>query len=304
MTTVSHAIASFLLACRADGLSPRTVEAYQTRLLPLQRRHPDTPITNITTDDLRALIADLYADRSPHTVHGHVRALKRFFRWLADEGLIQRNPADRIRLPRLPQAPPKAIADDDLRRILIAAATSGSDWERRRNAAIILFLADTGCRLGGMLGLRVDDLDLGRRLARVREKGGQWRFLFLLPETARALADYLDARAAVAGDTDALWLTHDGRPLSRWGVRSILRRLARRAGVRGPVGAHAFRHRFAIHYLLAGGDLASLADLLGHRNVETTKSYYARFALDDLQRKHDEFSPAKGLTFPTSCDRM
>jgi len=304
MTTVSQAIASFLLACRADGLSPRTIESYQTRLLPLQRRHPDTPIADITTDNLRAIIADLYADRSPHTVHGHIRALKRFFRWLAAEGIIQQNPADRIRLPRLPQSPPKAIADDDLRRLLHAAATSGTDWERRRNMALILFLADTGCRLGGMLNLRVDDLDLDRRVARVREKGGQWRFVFLLPATARALADYLEARAAVAGETDALWVAHNGHPLGRWGVRSILRRLARRAGVRGPVGPHAFRHRFAIHYLLAGGDLASLADLLGHRDVEVTRAYYARFALDDLQRKHDEFSPARGLTFTTSCDRI
>lgn len=292
----TEAIKSFILACKADGLSLRTVESYETRLKPFSDAIGNCSTGSITVDDLRAVIADLYErDLSPYTIHGHIRALKRLFRWLADEGYISENPALRIRLPRLPQAPPKAIADDDFRRLLQAAMTIGEEWERKRNTALLLFLADTGCRLGGILSLKVSGLDLEARTARVQEKGGQWRFVFLLPITVKTLAIWLEARATVITDTDAVWVAKDGHPLNRWGIQSILRRLRKRARVRGPAGAHSFRHRFAIHYLMAGGDLASLADLLGHRDVETTKQYYARFRIQELQEKHDRFSPALSL---------
>jgi site-specific recombinase XerD len=74
------------------------------------------------------------------------------------------------------------------------------------------------------------------------------------------------------------------------GVDQVLKRLKKRAGVTGRASPHAFRHGFAKDYLMAGGDLVSLADLMGHESVETTKSFYAVFEQDDLRRKHDEFS--------------
>ena len=70
-------------------------------------------------------------------------------------------------------------------------------------------------------------------------------------------------------------------------------RLRKRAGVTDRANPHSFRHGFAKDYLMAGGDLASLADLTGHESVETTKSFYAIFEQDDLKRKHDQFSAAR-----------
>jgi site-specific recombinase XerD len=77
------------------------------------------------------------------------------------------------------------------------------------------------------------------------------------------------------------------------GVNQVLKRLKKRAGVTGRANPHAFRHGFAKDYLMAGGDLASLADLMGHESVETTKSFYAVFEQEDLRRKHDHFSAAR-----------
>ena len=71
----------------------------------------------------------------------------------------------------------------------------------------------------------------------------------------------------------------------------MLRRLARKAGITGPVNPHSFRHGFAREYLLSGGDLATLADLLGHSDVQVTWQSYAIFRTSELQAKHDKHSP-------------
>jgi integrase/recombinase XerD len=78
----------------------------------------------------------------------------------------------------------------------------------------------------------------------------------------------------------------------------MLKRLKQRAGLAGRANPHSFRHGFAKEYLMEGGDLASLADLMGHESVETTKSFYAVFEQDDLRRKHDQFSAAR-WKYPT-----
>jgi len=294
---LSEAIAKFLLACRADGLAARTVESYAYRLKRLEAGLGNMDLSNVSTDDLRAYAADLYnSDLSIHTIHGYIRALKRLFNWLASEGLLSDNPARRVRLPRLPTTAPKAVSLEDARRLLQAARESGEEWEQKRNVALLLFLLDTGCRLGGVVGLTLDDLDLERRVARVQEKGGQWRFVFLSDTTVKALRTWIEARDRIAVDAgNALWVARGGRALTRYGVQNMLKRLKKRAGIDGPAGAHSFRHRFAISYLTNGGDLASLADLLGHKDIQTTKQYYARFERGELQRLHEMYSPVQQI---------
>jgi integrase/recombinase XerD len=79
------------------------------------------------------------------------------------------------------------------------------------------------------------------------------------------------------------------------GVNQILKRLARRAGITGRFNPHSFRHAFAKQYLMDGGDLATLSDLLGHSDVQVTKSSYSVFITDELARKHAEHSPVAKL---------
>jgi integrase/recombinase XerD len=295
---LSEAINEYLLACRADGCATRTIETYDNRLRQLLEQFGHRHLPDITIRDLRAYTADLYdKDISPHTVHGYVRTMKQLYNWLEREDIIIDNPAARIRLPDPPDAPPKAISDEDARKMLEAARGKRTRWEAKRNLAILLFVADTGCRLGGLLNLKLSDLELEQRAARVREKGDQWRFVFLQSQTIKALNDWLAVREEIATEEagEVVWVAKHGGVLSKAGMQSMFRRLKERAQVTGPAGAHSFRHRFAIGYLLNGGDIGSLADLLGHKDIETTKENYARFKLGDLQRKHDQHSPLEEI---------
>ncbi len=294
----SEAIGSFLLTCQADGLKPRTVETYLHRLERFNKRFGTQEIATLTLKNIRDYSANLYKQGlSIHTIHGHLRTLRRFYKWLTEEELVEENLARRVRLPRLPENPPKAISMDNLRRLLKNAHENGAEWERRRNVAILLFLIDTGCRLNGLVELKLEDIDFEQRRAKVCEKNDRWRFVFLKEPVMKALLRWLEVRTTLLTDPEvtAVWIGRNGRALSKGGTQSLLKRLKNRAGLKGHTGAHSFRHRFAITYLLNGGDLATLANLLGHRDSETTTKYYARFEIGELQEKHDQFSPVNNL---------
>lgn len=302
---LSEAIDDLCLATLADGRSPATVDDYRQKLGYLLAFLGDMDVSQVTIRDLRRYIADLRSRDtrwSEHeyrqeragglavaTIRTRIRAVKRLFTWLAAEGYISDNPAQRLKLPDLPRGrEPKNISDGDLRRILAVAANDARDY------ALLLFLADTGCRRGGLVGLRMVDLDLDAGRAWVTEKGDKRREVYLAKLTVAALRAWLAVRPAV--DHAYVWLSHNtGEPLTGDAVAHLLQRLGKRAGCTGPHGAHSFRHGFARQWIMAGGDIGTLADVLGHSDVETTWTAYAVFTPSELQRQHARFSPVAKL---------
>ena len=295
----------------ADGRSPRTARDYSQKLGMLAAYlGPDRAVASIEGEDLRRFVADLrqrstrYESHqyraavagplSPATVAGVVRAVKRLFAFLVEDGILTDNPARVLRTPRLPKGrTPKAVSLDDFLALVRAAA--GDDLASKRDRALLLFLADTGCRVGGLVGLRLADLDLANLRAWVIEKGDRRRAVYLTPETAEALAAWLLVRPGGNGGAVFVALEGDNHVLTAEGVTQALRRLKRRAGIDGPVNPHAFRHAFAREYLRAGGDLATLSDLLGHSDITVTANSYAVFLPSELQERHRKFSPVAQL---------
>ena len=287
---LSKAIDALAIATRAEGRSPRTVQAYREKLGHLVAFLGDPPIEAVTVDDLRRFLA-AQRDRglSPFTIKSRVRALKRLWNFAEAEGIVTENPARRIKTPRPATKEPKGISNDDVLAIL---ATCGDDLAGTRDRAAIMLLLDSGCRAGGLCGLRVDDLNLDEGLASVTEKGKKHRYVMFTPTTAEALRRWLEVKPK--GEYVFVGLKGKG-PLSPSGLWQMLKRRGKEAGVSGPVGPHSFRHGFARSYLIHGGDLVTLADILGHSDVRTTAAYYARFNVRELQRKHREHSPVSRL---------
>jgi site-specific recombinase XerD len=291
---LSEAIDALCIATRASGRSPRTLQSYREKLSYLVAFLEDAPIEGITTTDLRRYLAHLWdRDLSPFTVNSRVRALKRLFNFLEAEGIIADNPARRIRVPRPKRDEPKGISWSDF--LALLETTDGDSLADVRDRAVIMFLFDTACRVGGLCGLEVDDLDMERRRAKVREKGNKTRFVFFEELTARAVDDWLKIRPRDRGDW--LFISFGGQSdkLTTRGVSHMLRRRGKRAGCRGPVNPHAFRHGFARHFLMDGGDLSALCDILGHSDVSVTKAFYGIFTTGDLQEQHGRHTPIAGL---------
>ncbi len=307
---LTEAIGALLISTRVEGRSQETVKGYRRKLKPLVAFLGDVPVEEVTTGDLRRYIVHLmerptrwrdhpkHQERpgglSPFTVAGHVRAAKRLFNWLEGEGVIEISPTRRIRTPRPKRREPKAIELEHF--LALLATTEGESVADLRDRAILLFLADTGCRVGGLCGLRVQDVDLEAGLAVLTEKADKTRFAPFNRPTAEALEAWLKMRSQHQGP----WLFVSLGPrargrLSSSGVAQMLKRRAQRAGVKGRVNPHAFRHFFAREFLMNGGDLATLADLMGHSSVEVTKASYAIFTVRELQEKHRRHSPVAKL---------
>jgi site-specific recombinase XerD len=179
---------TFLTACRAAGLSPRTTNWYEDILHALEET-THRPLLELHTTDLRTYLADLRArhsrvrpDRqiSPATVRAHARAIKRFYNWCHQEDLLANNPAARLQLPKLPQATPRGATLTDIRRMLAIADV--------RDRAILMLLLDTGCRAAELCALHIQDIDLHAGAAQVIGKGSKERTVYLVRPTQCALA--------------------------------------------------------------------------------------------------------------------
>lgn len=303
---LTEAIEALCIATRADGRSARTVESYHQKLAALLTFLGDVPVEMITVDDLRHYIADLMDRRilyavhpsrkqvkgalSPFTVASNVRACRRLFNWLEEEGRIETSPMRRIRTPQPRRREPKGISRQNL--LALLKSTGAGSVADLRDRAIILFLADTGCRVGGLCGLLVGDVDLDSRLAVLVEKGGKTRRAPFTRTTARALQEWLAVRPQDKGPALFVGLGNRAKDtVTPTGMARMLTRRAKQAGITGPVNPHSFRHAFARDFLLDGGDLGTLADLLGHTSVLVTKDFYGIFTIQELQEKHARHSP-------------
>jgi site-specific recombinase XerD len=296
----------FLLSCDADGLRPPSILYYVNRFKPFCEVFGTIELDDITTEDMRLYFANLRSratrwedhpyippqegQLAPDTVHGHFRALRRFFNWCVEENLIEESPVKAIKLKRPRNRIPKGISIEAFEAVL--AMTEGAGVWKRRDRAIVFFLGDTGCRAGGLANLNVADINLDERFALLTEKGGKQRFTPFSDVTGAALLSYLELRPLIAPpDQYALFISQRSKArFSPWGLHQLVDRLGKRAGIKENVSLHRWRHAFARWYLINGGDLSTLSDLLGHSSVEVTREYYAVFNREELQRKHQQHS--------------
>lgn len=284
---LSDAVQEFLLARRADGLADATIRWYESLLNTFLKYIAQQLVSEVSTSALRRYIVSLRdSDYSPDSIYAHIKALHVFFKWSAEEFGIE-NPMRHISFPKQPSPKmPRRAHDADIMQLI---AVCKDDKRGKRDRAIVAFLTDTGCRAAGLVGLTLDNLDLEHRRAYVREKGSKTRTVFYGEQTAVYLSEWL----AVHGGTVefVFYNIHFKEPLSTSGLLQVMRRLARLAGVTGPVNPHAFRHRFGEKGVLAGMDAGVLQQMMGHSDVETTINRYGQLDDRQLAAQHRKVKP-------------
>jgi site-specific recombinase XerD len=231
-------------------------------------------VAAIHREHVESFIDDQLSRLRPASAANRYRSLQQFFRWLVDEGEIKESPMAKMRPPHIPEEPPAVLRDEHV--AALHKATAGTDFDDRRDRAILSMLLDTGMRRAELAGIRLDDIDMDLEAVLVMGKGRRPRSCPFDVGTARDLSRYLKARQRRAdADSQWLWLGKKGR-LTENGIAQVLKRRGQEAGLDGRLHPHLFRHTFAHQMLAKGMQESDLMRLAGWRSRQMVGRYGAR----------------------------
>jgi integrase/recombinase XerC len=263
------------------GVSPHTSRAYRKdlELFVAFLREEGLPldVTKIDYLTIRLYLGHLYqGSRIKRTsVVRKLASLRTFFRYLKREGIVEKNPAKMVAIPKGGKDLPHTLSVDEAFRFLDipdAASPLGS-----RDRAILEFLYSSGLRVGELTALSLSDLDLGTGMVRVLGKGGKERMVPIGSKAVEALNSYLTRRGELMGKGEPtpqyLFLNHRGGRLTARSVGRMIKKYLLQGGIVKETTPHTFRHSFATHLLDAGADLRGIQELLGHASLSTTQKY-------------------------------
>lgn len=286
---------------RERNYSRNTILAYDDDLAQFGaflRKHFSTADVEMTAVDqltIRLFLGDLLErGASRRSSARKLAAVRSFFRFLLRRKYLGTNPALNVVTPKMPRRLPVVLDEPSVTRIMEAPDPKTADGARDR--AILEILYGTGIRLGELIGLNRESVDLRNDTVKVLGKGSKQRLVPLGRKAKDALLLYLRVRnsrpaAAVAvDDARALFLSSRGKRLYPKGVYLIVTKYIRAVSEIEKKSPHVLRHTFATHLLSRGADLQAVRELLGHASLSTTQ-LYTHVTVDRLKRIYNQAHP-------------
>jgi site-specific recombinase XerD len=262
-----------------DHLEDLDIDVVREFVLHLQTRKkwPDRQC-RLTEENLRAI-----------SVQSYVRALRGFFSWLYREGYTGENILANLKPPKAPQRLAEVLTDEEVSRIL-SCLDADTSWGCRATA-ILTTMLDTGLRLSEVANLTMANAHLDEGYLKVMGKGAKERIVPIGGFAQRVLMRYVYhfRPEPISTNEDNLFLTFDGRVMSGNAVQMVIGRVGRMSGVKR-LHPHLCRHTFATNYLVNGGDVFTLQQILGHTTLEMVRRY-VNLASAHVRVQHRKFSP-------------
>ncbi len=297
---VQDAVEEFARHLRAErGRSEHTERAYVgdvRSLLEFAHERGVHELSSIELPVLRSWLASMtHAGRTRSTIARRAAAARAFCAWAARTGRIPFDPALRLASPRRDAALPGVLAQAQARTLLAVAEVAADDGDpvHLRDRAALELLYASGIRVGELVGLDVDDVDLERRSVRVLGKGAKERVVPFGVPAARAVRDWLErGRPLLAreGSGAALLLGRRGHRADQRQVRAVVHALVSHVEGADDIGPHGLRHSAATHLLEGGADLRSVQELLGHATLQTTQ-IYTHVSVERLKATYEQAHP-------------
>ena len=230
-------------------------------------------------------------------INAQYRRLNRFFTWLVERGYVEVNPLHLIKPPSLDEKTVPVVSEDQMRDLLILtnpalAKTPAHRFRLVRNQAVLYMLFDTPGRLAEISKIRLEDMDLETGVVLVMGKGRRERWMPIGDAAKSALLDYLLEREKLLPNTDALWVSEQGKAILPNGIFQILKRLGKRAGIPN-LHTHRFRHSYAVNALRSGMPERVLQLVGGWRKIPDT--YFRTLGAEDALEFHRQVSPGDRL---------
>lgn len=277
------------------GLSDNSLQAYRNDLdqflLYLTEHSIDRPNQLSNAILLDHLISLRESGRSARTVSRHLVSLRVFFRFLQQERLIDLDPSETLESPRLWSLLPDTLSPVEVTQLLNVSIKKSK--HAQRNRTILELLYATGLRVSEMCALKIGDLSLQDAMLRTMGKGNKERVVPIAGKTVELVNNYLlqDRPRYIRNELEAhLFLSQQGRPLTRQRIWQIIKDQAKAAGIDKKISPHTLRHSCATHLLENGGSLRVIQELLGHSDISTTQ-LYTHVDQKRLQQMHQNFHP-------------
>ncbi|MUV37867.1 putative tyrosine recombinase XerC-like [Lentibacillus sp. JNUCC-1] len=250
---------------RIEGYSPLTLKMYGYQYRLLKRYFDELQMEKFTTDNLKQYLFERGDHLQPSSLGHRIRFIKSLFKWAHEEGYILKNPASKLKEPKLGQRIPKFLSEHEIEHLRESCQTT-------MEKALFEFFYSTGCRIGEVVKLNKDDINFMGNSVIVHGKGDKEREVYFNIRCAIWLKRYLEERD---DDESCLFVTERNpkRRMSIDTVRYIIKRISNRSGIKKAIHPHQLRHSYATHMVDNGAPLEVIQSLLGHEKSETTRIY-------------------------------
>lgn len=260
-------------------------------------------LEEITIDDIEEYLEYLkyYSkDDSEHTnrdvgIKRKLSSLKSFYNYYFCNDLINENPAAKVKVPKLHEKEIVRLDVDEVARLLDEVESGDKltksqkkyhEKTKNRDVALLTLLLGTGMRVSECVGIDIKDIDFKNSGIKIRRKGGYETVIYFGDEVEQALLRYLPERnemIALEGHEDALFLSMQNKRLGVRSVENLVKKYASLITSLKRITPHKLRSTFGTNLYQNTGDIYLVADVLGHKDVNTTRKHYA--AIEDQRRR-------------------
>ena len=276
-SVVEKGIDDFLRHLREKNASVHTIKAYTGDLANFSAYAGSRTWKQIDHIAIRGFLSQLYEKGlSKTSVARSLAAVRSLYRWLAQEGVVDQNPAKLVATPKLPKKLPRVPTIEEMNSVLDGQMPETAAFPERDRLMLEL-LYGCGIRNSELTGINLDDIRLSAEAILIRGKGKKERIVPFGDAAKLALATYLPQRQVVLSESrknsNALLINQRGGRLTTRSVGRIIKKIAVSKGLSPDVHPHTLRHAFGTHMLEEGADLRAIQELLGHERLATTQRY-------------------------------
>jgi integrase/recombinase XerC len=299
-TVVGKAVADFLRHLQERNASAHTRRAYTGDLANFAGYAGSRGWREIDHIAIRGFLSQLYEKGlSKTSVARSLAAVRSLYRWLAQEGVVEQNPAKLVATPKLPKKLPRVPTIEEMNSVLDGQMPEEAAFPERDRLMLEL-LYGCGIRNSELTGIDLDDIRLSAEAILIRGKGKKERYVPFGDSVKSALAAYLPARQTGLAEarknmpalknTPALLINQRGGRLTTRSVGRIIKKIAVAKGLSPDVHPHTLRHAFGTHMLEEGADLRAIQELLGHERLATTQRY-TQLSMKHVLQVYDQTHP-------------
>jgi integrase/recombinase XerD len=277
------------------GLSEKSIESYSSDLSNYLEFLKQKGIKDITQTDTPLILKHMIALRESglgsKSCARHLITLRGFYKFLAQEKILEFDPAKLIDLPKSGLKLPDVLSVSEIN--LLLNIPDSNKPLGKRNSAMLELLYAAGLRVSELVNLKFLDVNLEACFVRVMGKGSKERIVPFGLFARNKIDDYINnSRPLLLKNriSQYLFVARAGKPMTRQGFWKLLKKYVKQAGIRKKVTPHSFRHSFASHLLEGGADLRTVQVMLGHVDISSTQ-IYTHVARDHLRQIHEKYHP-------------